>query len=323
MKWTGWGGDIKAVADAVKTNAEHSQQAADSASMSVAAAVAQADWAMGYRNAAAASATSASTSAASALASNQSIQEGWIGGKPSHPAVDNLGRPVRVGAAYGNTTDKAWYWFDGANWQFGRGDPASVDWSKVLNKPATVSGFGILDWKIESAGNADLNTVIKSGVYRCLVNANAPYDNGLLFVARGLNIISQTFYQYNTGRMLIRTAYGISDDFSTTQVWTTWKSVAYLAETPVETSGVMDCSATNYFTIASAASPSLSFTNVPAGAYSCVLEIYLASGSVVLPPATLLNEPAPTIAAGKRYLLFFQKSGLVSNRWWCSVLQYS
>lgn len=314
----------------VWNNATAAHERAGAAASSASAADGQANAAMGYRNSAASSATAASGSASSAATSAGNAAATWaalqkrdLGPHTSPPTTDNLGQPIQLGAWYTNPTDGSWYWWNGA-WVFGRGDPASVDWSKVLNKPTTVAGLALSDFRLLDAGNVDLNTIVVSGDYRITTgNANAPAgtQNCVLSVHRVGDVIWQKIVQPATGRSWERAGSGIGGS----AVWTPWTALQPLNETPVEiTGGVMDCARASNFTVAAITGGiTLSFANIPAGAYSCMLEVYLASGSIVLPAATLLNEPTPPIVAGKRYLIFFQKSSLVGGRWFASVLQFS
>ena len=56
--------------------------------------------------------------------------------------------------------------------------------------------------------------------------------------------------------------------------WTPWKRLASHAEAVASVSGgVMDCAIANTFSAAISSNTTLSFSNIPSGAYSCVLEI--------------------------------------------------
>ncbi|QIL69558.1 hypothetical protein G7048_03715 [Diaphorobacter sp. HDW4B] len=135
----------------VWNNATAANERAGAAAASATAADGQANAAMGYRNAAASSATAASgsasaasTSAGTAAASLATMQKLYLGAKTSAPTTDNQGAALQVGAWYTNTTSSSWHWWSGTAWVVGVGNPATVDWAtQVLNKPSTVSGYGI------------------------------------------------------------------------------------------------------------------------------------------------------------------------------------
>lgn len=122
-------------------------------------------------------ASTAATAAGNANASWSQIQALYLGAKAAHPVTDNNGQPLQAGASYSNTTDEAWYWWSGSAWVLGRGDPATVDWANVLNKPTSLvdtvkkSGdtmSGSLNWAapvtIASAGTTNIGAAASNRV---------------------------------------------------------------------------------------------------------------------------------------------------------------
>ena len=92
--------------------------------------------------------------------------------------------------------------------------------------------------------------------------------------------------------------------------------------TVVATSGgVMNCAAGDSFTITVSANTTLSFSNIPSGAYACVLEVVHTSGAITFPAGTVwVGEVTPTLATGKRHLFFFQRAKLGTASWYASAL---
>ena len=85
------------------------------------------------------------------------------------------------------------------------------------------------------------------------------------------------------------------------------------------TGGVMDCSAGDRFTLSVSANTTLSFTNIPAGSYACVLEVLRTAGTITFPAGTVWSGDAPTLAAG-RHLFFFDRAQLGTAGWYASAL---
>lgn len=92
--------------------------------------------------------------------------------------------------------------------------------------------------------------------------------------------------------------------------------------TVVATSGgVMNCAAGDSFTITVSANTTLSFSNIPSGAYACVLEVVHTSGAITFPAGTVwVGGVTPTLATGKRHLFFFQRAKLGTASWYASAL---
>lgn len=80
--------------------------------------------------------------------------------------------------------------------------------------------------------------------------------------------------------------------------------------------GAMDCNAGDYFTETVNGSRTFSFTNIPAGAYFCSLEILHTSGTFTLPAGSVWSGGTiPTFQTNKRHVLDFQRSQIGSGGW--------
>lgn len=216
--------------------------------------------------------------------------------------------------------------------------------SGALNKPATVlhnnkywfllndltnvalSEPGVsADWSpqildSQTLGNVDLNTVIGSGFYSFGTPLNGPVSlvtNSQLIVSRAGNTLTQTIVEVSTGCMFSRGATGIP----ASPVFTAWKRVALQADQVVPGAGAaFDCSKGNHFTETITANRTLSFSNIPAGSYSCVVEILHTAGTLTMPTGTVWIGSAPTFTTGKRHLIFFQRAQLGTAGWYASAL---
>jgi hypothetical protein len=83
----------------------------------------------------------------------------------------------------------------------------------------------------------------------------------------------------------------------------------------------MDCSAGNRFTTTIAANTTLSFSNVPSGAYACVLEVNHTGGTITLPSGSVIaNGATLSLTTGKRHLLYFERCQLGTDGWYVSTL---
>ena len=90
------------------------------------------------------------------------------------------------------------------------------------------------------------------------------------------------------------------------------------------TGGVMNCLLGDYFTLTVDGSVTLSFTNTPTKAYSCVLEILHNSGAIAVPSNCVwANGKVPEFVTGKRHLLYFQRAHTGSGGWIMSALEGS
>ena len=145
-KMPGWADDVTAVGEAARTNAEHAGEAATAAGSSASTANQRAADANTSAITANEKAGIATTAASSAAASNAAIQKLYLGLKAAPPTTDNDGQPLQDGAWYTNSTTGFWYWRKDGSWVVGVGDLNAVDWgSQVINKPTTLSGYGIED----------------------------------------------------------------------------------------------------------------------------------------------------------------------------------
>lgn len=303
-----------ALATNVYDNAVEAAGAAVTAGTAASTATTQADLAMGYRNTASAAATTATTKAAEASASAISASKLNLGSKSSPPTVDNQGDALTVGATYYDTTLEKWRVWSGSAWV----DPVSVT--------AGVSSWNgrtgaIADGVVMTiaAGSVDLNTVTTSGFYSFGTVTNGPgVSDSQLIVSRGGDTVTQIVVDKATGAMFVRAGASLSG----TPAWTDWRRIS--AHSDVVTAlagGAIDCGKGNYFTETVAGARTLSFSNIPAGAYSCVVEIVHTSGAITMPSGTVwANGSAPTLATGKRHLLFFQRAQLGTAGWYASVL---
>ena len=119
---------------------------------------------------------------------------------------------------------------------------------------------------------------------------------------------------YEVGGLFVRSKHDTT--------WTPWRRLASHAENVAAASGgVMDCSVANTFAASIGANTTLSFINVPSGAYSCVLEILHGAGAITMPSGTLWVGGTPTFTAGTRHLIFFQRATVGSTAgWYASAL---
>lgn len=103
--------------------------------------------------------------------------------------------------------------------------------------------------------------------------------------------------------------------------WTPWKRLASHAEAVASVAaGVMDCAIANTFSAAISANTTLAFSNIPSGAYSCVLEINHTGGAITMPSGTVWVGGTPIFTAGTRHLIFFQRATLGTAGWYASAL---
>lgn len=301
-----------------------SSDAAAAAAMAAGEATAQADAAMGYRNAAQAGATTAATKASEAEASAVAASKLNLGDKAAPPTTDNQGQPLRAGATYYDTTLGKWRVWTGAAWGDGISTVAGVSSLNGLTGAlnlTTLDAYGITDAVRQTedlASGSDLNNAVTSGFYRLSnghLNASPFVDYGQLIVSRGANTVLQIVTGYIQGRLWYRT--GVVDE---TPIWEQWRRLAEHSERPLGTSGgAMDCLLGNYFTATISANTTLSFVNIPAGAYSCVLEVRHTAGTITFPAGTVWSGAAPTLSPG-RHLFFFQRAQLGTAGWYASAL---
>src|SRR5690606_21685971 len=109
-----------------------------------------------------------------------------------------------------------------------------------------------------------------------------------------------------SGAVWIRTV----KDLSTVPVYSAWGRQT-MDNTPAvaAVSGAMDCSKGTYFTAAVSANTTLSFSNVPSGAYACIVEIDHTGGTITVPAdAVWVSGAPPTLYTPKRHLFYFQRA---------------
>ena len=72
------------------------------------------------------------------------------------------------------------------------------------------------------------------------------------------------------------------------------------------------------------ANTTFALSNVPAGAYSFVLELYHTGGTITLPAGSVwVGGAPPTLSTPRRHLLYFQASGTGAGGWIVSALPNS
>lgn len=85
------------------------------------------------------------------------------------------------------------------------------------------------------------------------------------------------------------------------------------------TGGVMDCALGDHFTLTISGNTTLSFANIPAGAYACILEVSRTAGTLTFPSGTVWSGIAPTLTVG-RHLFYFERAQLGTAGWYASSL---
>ncbi len=332
---------IQAMCQAAWTNALATQERAAAANTSAGTATQQADAAMGYRNQANAAASTANArsieaanSAAAAEASRIEASKLNLGNKSVPPTTDNQGQALRAGATYYDTSANKWRVWSGSAWGDGISTVAGVSSFNGKTGPVnetTLAGLGILNFRVDEAlpEPTDLGTVLTSGVYR--FNAATDNPQGILysplFVTRTFDTCAQTIVDYATGVAYTRSGIvqnGVLVDPNNPAKRPTWRRAAYQNDPYIITGdGVMDLSRRTRFAITVAGSAGLSFINIPAdSAVSVAVEVNFVSGSFTLPPGSVwVNGVVPTMATGKRHLLYFERA-LVGNTsaWYVSAL---
>lgn len=103
--------------------------------------------------------------------------------------------------------------------------------------------------------------------------------------------------------------------------WSPWRLLSGQTEGAITAAaGVMDCALGNAFSLAVAGNVTLSFVNIPADVYECVLEINHTSGTITMPSGTVWVGTAPTLTTNKRHLIFFRRVSLGTAGWYASAL---
>ena len=251
------------------------------------------------------------------------LDELWLGAFATDPTNGRNNAPLVAGNAYVNTVTGVVRAYNGSAWVQGVGAVAGVN---SLNGEAgaliktTLAAYGITDIATGAKGAVNLNTVIKSGFYAITTPTNGPagVTNSQLVVSSDGDTATQIITDKTTGAMFVRGGSGLSG----TPVWSAWRRVALHNDIATAISGgIMDCSAGNRFTTTIAANTTLSFSNIPAGAYACVLEINHTGGLITLPAGCVTaNGATLDLAAGKRHLLYFEKALLGTPGWYVSTL---
>ena len=171
-----------------------------------------------------------------------------------------------------------------------------------------------------AVGAANLNMLVNGGSYSVSSPTNGPVGvtDAIVNVTRASTALVQQLIDNVSGSLWIRTV----KDVLTTPVYSAWGRQS-MDNTPAiaTTGGVMDCSKGTYFTAAISANTTLSFTNIPTGAYACVLEINH-TGGVITPPSgsVYASGTAPVLYTPKRHLFYFQRAITGSGGWIISIL---
>ncbi|MFN7155087.1 MAG: pyocin knob domain-containing protein [Acidovorax sp.] len=295
-------------------NATAANERAVAAAASAGAAAAAESTATAAAGTASAAADTAITKASEASASAIAASKLNLGNKATPPTVDNQGDPLLAGATYYDTTLNKWRVWSGSAWAEGISALAGV--SSFNGRTGAIDDGVVLHIP---AGSVDLNAITASGFYSFGTVTNGPgVADSQLIVSRGGDTATQIVVDKATGAMFVRAASALSG----TPVWTAWRRVALHADVVVALAGGdIDCSKGNYFTETVAGARTLTFANIPAGSYSCVVEINHTSGAITMPAGTVWAGGAtPTLATGKRHLIFFQRAQVGTAGWYASVL---
>lgn len=246
----------------------------------------------------------------------------WLGESATDPTTGRNGAPLVAGNAYVNTSTGALRAYTGSAWVQGVHGAAGVASLNGMVGPlvlATLDAYGITDIGVGAKGATDLNTLVVPGMYTFAAATNAPpgVTDGVVFVARQAGVLGQVIVDAS-GSTFSRGATGIGG----TPVFSPWRRGALHDDVVVPLAGGdIDCAKGNYFTETVAANRTLAFTNVPAGAYACVVEVNHTAGAITQPAGTVFsNGSAPTFTPGKRHLLFFQRAKLGTAGWYFSTL---
>ena len=246
----------------------------------------------------------------------------WLGSSATDPTTGRGGVPLVAGNAYVNTASGAIRAYNGSAWVqgvAGGAGVASLNGATGALVLATLAAYGITDIGVGAKGAVNLNTLITSGMYTFAAATNAPpgASSGTVIVSCTGSVLSQVVVN-SAGSIYSRGATGIGG----APVFSAWHRVALHDDVVVALAGGnADCSLGNYFTETVSANRTLAFVNVPTGAYSCVIEINHTAGTLTLPTGSVYaNSSAPTLTAGKRHLLFFQRAQLGTASWYVSSL---
>lgn len=273
-------------------------------------------------NASAISAAGSASAAAEDAGRLATLDALWLGESATDPTTGRDGAPLVAGNAYVNTSTGALRAYTGSAWVQGVHGAAGVASLNGMVGPlvlATLNAYGITDIGVGAKGATDLNTLVVPGMYTFAGAGNAPAGvaSGTLFVVCSDGVLGQIVVS-TSGAMFSRGATGIGGS----PTFSPWRRGALHDDVVVPLAGGdIDCANGNYFTETVAANRTLAFTNVPAGAYACVVEVNHTAGTITLPAGTVFsNGSAPTFTPGKRHLLFFQRAKLGTAGWYFSTL---
>ena len=273
-------------------------------------------------NASAISAAGSASAAAEDAERLATLDALWLGESATDPTTGRDGAPLVAGNAYVNTSAGALRAYTGTAWVQGVHGAAGVASLNGMVGPlvlATLEAYGITDIGVGAKGATDLNTLVVPGMYTFAGASNAPAGSasGTLFVVCSAGVLGQIVVS-TSGAMFSRGATGIGGS----PTFSPWRRGALHDDVVVPLAGGdIDCAKGNYFTETVAANRELAFTNVPAGAYACVVEVNHTAGTITLPAGTVFsNGSAPTFTPGKRHLLFFQRAKLGTAGWYFSTL---
>lgn len=272
-------------------------------------------------NASAVSAADSASAAAEDADRLATLDALWLGESATDPTTGRNGAPLVAGNAYVNTSTGALRAYTGSAWVQGVHGAAGVASLNGMVGPlvlATLEAYGITDIGVGAKGATDLNTLVVPGMYTFAGAGNAPagVTGGVVYVARDGGVLGQMIVDVN-GSTFSRGATGIGGS----PTFSPWRRGALHDDVVVPLAGgAINCAAGNYFTETVNGARTLAFSNEPAGAYSCVLEINYVSGVLTMFAGTVWAGPVPTLATGKRYLIFFQRAQLGTAGWYASAL---
>lgn len=173
-------------------------------------------------------------------------------------------------------------------------------------------------------GAANLNLIVNTGSYTvsgAITNGPVGVSSAVVNITHAGSVAVQMLHDTVSGASWVRTASALT----TVPVWTAWGRITQ-DNTPAVplAGGAMDCSKGTYFTETISVNSTLSFANVPPGAYSCVLEVYHTGGAITLPVGCVwVAATPPTLNTPRRHLLFFQRAMMGNGGWIVSALPNS
>lgn len=173
-------------------------------------------------------------------------------------------------------------------------------------------------------GAANLNLTVNTGSYTvsgAITNGPVGVSSAVVNVTHAGSVAVQMLHDTVSGASWVRTASALT----TVPVWTAWGRITQDNTQAVPLAGgAMDCSKGTYFTETISVNSTLSFDNVPAGAYACVLEVRHTGGAITLPVGSVwVAATPPTLNTPRRHLLFFQRAMTGNGGWIVSALPNS